>query len=208
MKSLSLTDRRIVRTRQIITNAYLELLKEKKNEDIIIKDITERANVNRSTFYSHYKDKYDLLDKITTETLTALTQEMNGLPLDIRQHNESATDVVDPYFVVFFNHIAKHETFYRIMFFIDPSGNFSDTMLAEIRSIFYIRVAGISKEKKLSVPLSILLDYLCSSLYGVSKRWLEQNLTYSSNHMALQMTRLSNLGVYGAMGLQEADGLT
>lgn len=56
------TDRRILRTKKAINEAFLELLTEKDFDRITINDISERANVNRGTFYLHYMDKYDLLD--------------------------------------------------------------------------------------------------------------------------------------------------
>ncbi|GGE50930.1 TetR family transcriptional regulator [Pullulanibacillus camelliae] len=55
-------DPRIVRTRQLIMNAFEELAKKKDFSKITIKDITTKATVNRATFYYHFKDKYDLAD--------------------------------------------------------------------------------------------------------------------------------------------------
>ncbi|MCI0550259.1 MAG: TetR/AcrR family transcriptional regulator [Anaerolineae bacterium] len=54
-------DRRIRRTRQLLRDSFLELLKEKRYEDISVQDISARADVARSTFYVHYMDKEDLL---------------------------------------------------------------------------------------------------------------------------------------------------
>ena len=57
-------DRRVVKTLDAIKKAILELMNEKNFDDITIQDISDRANVNRSTVYLHYLDKYDLLDKL------------------------------------------------------------------------------------------------------------------------------------------------
>jgi AcrR family transcriptional regulator len=57
-------DPRIVRTRNLIINAFLKLIKEKAFESISVKDITELATINRATFYRHFLDKYALLDKV------------------------------------------------------------------------------------------------------------------------------------------------
>src|SRR5687768_7461485 len=54
-------DRRTRRTRQLLRDALLALLKEKRYEAISVQDIIERADVARSTFYVHYIDKDDLL---------------------------------------------------------------------------------------------------------------------------------------------------
>ena len=49
---------------------------EKPFKDITVKDITERADLNRGTFYLHYVDIYDLLSKIEDETLQAIEEMM------------------------------------------------------------------------------------------------------------------------------------
>ncbi|MGE7920467.1 TetR/AcrR family transcriptional regulator [Viridibacillus sp. NPDC093762] len=60
-------DPRILRTRQLIMDAFMQLAVEKDFKDITIKDITTRATVNRATFYYHFYDKYDLLEKVLSE---------------------------------------------------------------------------------------------------------------------------------------------
>ena len=54
-------DRRVRRTRHRLKRALLELIREKRYGAITIREITERADVGRSTFYSHYESKEDLL---------------------------------------------------------------------------------------------------------------------------------------------------
>jgi len=60
-------DPRVKRTRQLLQKALMELFTEKSMEEISIQDITERATVNRATFYAHFSDKYALLDSIVRE---------------------------------------------------------------------------------------------------------------------------------------------
>ena len=55
-------DPRVKRTRQLLQRAFLELFEEKGIESIGIQEITDRATVNRATFYAHFPDKYALLD--------------------------------------------------------------------------------------------------------------------------------------------------
>jgi AcrR family transcriptional regulator len=56
-------DPRVKRTRNLIQQAFLELLTEKDFHSISVQDITERAEVNRATFYAHFADKFALLDE-------------------------------------------------------------------------------------------------------------------------------------------------
>ncbi len=56
-------DPRVKRTRELIGRAFTELISEKGFQAVSVQDITERAGVNRATFYAHFQDKYDLLDQ-------------------------------------------------------------------------------------------------------------------------------------------------
>lgn len=55
-------DPRVKRTRQMIEQAFMELVKEKGFQSISVQDVTERAGINRATFYAHFPDKFALLD--------------------------------------------------------------------------------------------------------------------------------------------------
>lgn len=58
------TDPRVVRTRKLIMDSFMELSGKKEFKDITIKDITAEAMINRATFYYHFEDIYDLLEKV------------------------------------------------------------------------------------------------------------------------------------------------
>lgn len=62
-------DRRVRRTRRLLKQALAELMAAKDFREITVKDITERADLNRGTFYLHYTDTYNLLEKLENETL-------------------------------------------------------------------------------------------------------------------------------------------
>lgn len=55
-------DPRVKRTRQMILQAFSELVEEKGFQGLNVQDITEKAGINRATFYAHFPDKYALLD--------------------------------------------------------------------------------------------------------------------------------------------------
>lgn len=54
------TDRRIVRTRDTLGGALVQLIREKPFDDITVQEVLDRAGVSRTTFYTHYRDKEDL----------------------------------------------------------------------------------------------------------------------------------------------------
>ncbi|GIP38985.1 TetR/AcrR family transcriptional regulator [Paenibacillus sp. J31TS4] len=65
----SKTDPRVLRTRKLIMDAFIELSGKKEFKDITVKDLTAEAMINRATFYYHFEDIYDLLEKALSEVL-------------------------------------------------------------------------------------------------------------------------------------------
>lgn len=65
-------DRRIQKTRQALQEALLELIQEKELSRVTVKELVERANVNRKTFYNHYSDVYGVLDDMENELIGKL----------------------------------------------------------------------------------------------------------------------------------------
>ncbi len=63
-------DRKSRYTRMVLQDSLMELMKEKPISKITIKELCEKADINRTTFYKHYTDQFDLLRKIETETLS------------------------------------------------------------------------------------------------------------------------------------------
>ena len=63
------TDPRVLRTRRLIMDSFIELSAKKEFKDITIKDITTEAMINRATFYYHFEDIFDLLEKALSEVL-------------------------------------------------------------------------------------------------------------------------------------------
>lgn len=75
------TDPRVKRTRKLIVEAFFALLGEKGIQAISVQDIAERATVNRATFYTHFEDKYALMDWVVRDTFReALTQRLGPTP--------------------------------------------------------------------------------------------------------------------------------
>lgn len=69
---MSKVDRRILKSQEAIKKAVVELMSEKDIDQITMQDISDKADVNRKTIYLHYKDKYDLFDKLIEDHLNEL----------------------------------------------------------------------------------------------------------------------------------------
>src|SRR5262249_15482692 len=71
------SDRRTQRTDQKLTTAMVELITEKRFDDVTVQNLIDRAQVGRSTFYSHYRDKQDLFRKDWERFIEMLAQRIN-----------------------------------------------------------------------------------------------------------------------------------
>ncbi|WP_130861860.1 TetR/AcrR family transcriptional regulator [Bacilliculturomica massiliensis] len=87
-------------------STMLELMKDTEFEKITVKRICEKAKVNRSTFYAHFIDIYDMLDKMERE----LRKELLDSYGDKSEHQIFSEES----FIQFLKHIKKHKYFYRI----------------------------------------------------------------------------------------------
>ncbi|WP_313235850.1 TetR/AcrR family transcriptional regulator [Sporosarcina ureae] len=91
------TDPRIQRTRKLIMDSFMELSGKKEFKDITITDIAAEAMINRATFYYHFEDIYDLLEKVLSEVLLV------NLDCSNYQHKELNEDVITSIFVAITN---------------------------------------------------------------------------------------------------------
>lgn len=73
-------DPRVTRTRKLLVEAFISLMAEKNFDEIVVQDITERATVNRSTFYAHFVDKYALVDDLIRTGFTRVLQQRMSMP--------------------------------------------------------------------------------------------------------------------------------
>ncbi len=110
-KSVS-TDLRIKRTHKMLREALISLTLEKEFDAITVKDISERAMINRTTFYLHYEDKHDLLLRCMNEVFDGLESLSEPPPLEIK---EGVVNEPPSALVAIFDHVAENAAFYRVM---------------------------------------------------------------------------------------------
>src|SRR2546427_1473801 len=97
-------DRRAQRTRGQLSGALVDLIKEKRFDDITVQNVIDRADVGRSTFYSHFRDKEDLFQKDWERFLDMLAQQ-----IDWDKAGQASFVPV----VFLFRHLQEAETFYK-----------------------------------------------------------------------------------------------
>ena len=74
------TDRRVRRTKRLLLESLTSLMKEKPIKDISVKELTDLADINRGTFYLHYRDIYDMLEQLEDEWFADFNELLDKTP--------------------------------------------------------------------------------------------------------------------------------
>ena len=190
-------DRRVLRTRQLLRNALLGLIQERDFDSLTVQDITERATLNRATFYLHYADKHDLLLQVIRETLVELTD----LPLP-HPYNADTTQI-DPerirdFFISVFQHVITHLTFYRVMLQAGGMAGVSDEIHATIYKVamwMIGRVEGV----RWRVPSEVIMSMVSGAYLGVVRWAVTQSAPPTPEHLAGQFIEVMMPGIINAI---------
>lgn len=171
-------DRRVLKTRQGIQDALFSLMQEKAYSRITIQEIIDRANVGRSTFYSHYETKEDLLISCVGDLLEALNQYM------VNQLEEGDTTPrllpVDE----LFEHIREQNKVLKGLMKAESSDLFFDKVQAYWNSSIerYIK-SGLPENYNPPVPIVILTNHITGTLINLLKWWINNKMVYSPAQM-------------------------
>src|SRR5215510_4017956 len=101
------TDRRVRRTRELLQRALLSLIQERGYDRITVQDIIDRADIGRSTFYAHYRDKDDLLLSGFEDIRSALAAERAAA-----EQAAGTSEFLQPLLTVF-RHVEAHRHFWQ-----------------------------------------------------------------------------------------------
>jgi len=180
------TDRRILRTRQMITESLLNLLMQKKFNDITIQEITDEANVGRATFYLHYRSKEECLIQLLTQGFDSLVA---GIDQTVGSQNKDMIAVVEQIFI----HTAHHRKLYLALLGDYQSAN----VLADVQN--YIRGKMLLNT---SAPPGLdpifhqaIATYLTGALLTLLMWWLQEEPPLSTHEAARIFVELSGNGI-------------
>jgi AcrR family transcriptional regulator len=198
---LKKTDLRVIRTRKMIKESFIDLIQEKGYESITIRDIADNALINRATFYLHYVDKQDLVDKLIDEVFEELTDIIN--PCIYIQKKRVNISQFQSMIEAIFTNIFHRAAFYQIMLSEKGVHGFNRKMQEVIQEKFRKEFATINlQEQKFSTPPELLIHFISSALIGTVEWWVNNDLVYSPKHMAVQLVHLVTIGPLQSSGFE------
>lgn len=176
------TDLRIIKTKKVIYESLETLMKDHPFEEIKVSDICEKAMINRSTFYAHYTDKYELLSEFINTLKNNLTIELNK--------NENIKNTKEYYLEMirlFLEHLEERkDTYYAIM--INNQNSITMDILYDTIYKDIIKQNDTSTPRK--IPLEIVSKFYLGGVFNVCMEWLKYNNKYSKKDILTYITLL------------------
>jgi len=196
------TDRRIIRTKVAIRDALVYLIEKKGFDEILVSDLAERANINRGTFYLHYQDKYDLLDKTQKE----IVDNIEGI---IQQTNTlKSADILNfekplPVLKSIFEYLKQNSDLMHAIFNLEGGVRFQAQIRKAVEKNFQLEQYAGLKERNFLVPPQFIISYAVSAHFGVIQEWLDRGCLESPSEMAIILSKISWFGVVRSMGFSQ-----
>ncbi|QYR22429.1 TetR/AcrR family transcriptional regulator [Paenibacillus sp. sptzw28] len=197
-------DRRIIRTKQLLREALMNLIEEKGIEGITVRDLTEQAGLNRGTFYLHYRDIADLLEQSKTEMLHGLLKIHDKLnpKTGIDDNFEKKKEAMA---LAMFEYFADNHRFFELM--LGPKGDpsYIDQMKKFLKKIHYENHLRIQpNDANLLVPRDYLIAHAISSTLGIIQHWFESGMNLTPKEMVTLVKRLAELNPLQLSGLEKS----
>ena len=181
-------DRRVRRTKERLKQAMTELLQERSIREITVRELTERADVNRGTFYAHYADLYDMLEQMENELLG----EFEAL-LD-RHAPDDLTQDLSPLLSDVFCFVEGNRTLMPVFL----GQQTADRFLRRFSQVIYDRClrawAGLYPLGDVSGP-NYYLEFEVSGTVNLVRTWARRGFQESPEAMAKLAGRLILRGV-------------
>lgn len=207
-------DRRSRRTRKQLKEALFALILEKGYDAVKIEDITERADLGRTTFYLHYKDKDELLVESINTIADELIARLPPAAYEIAQATDDVPSqkgfdangiITDPILVVF-EHAAEQAQLYQIILRGEGARQ-TQMRLREIISqkageIIGERIRSGKQTAEMRVPVAVFANYLAGSLMAMVTWWLEANMPYPPEEMSRMYRQMFFRGGRWVLGLE------
>lgn len=191
-------DKRQIRTNKYLKKGLTQLMNEESYSKITIQQLANAANINRSTFYLHYKSKDDFLNSIIEETINEMIEYVKSNPM-----NEDAIFNID--FEI---------SFYRLLEFIELNFEFIKVLIMNMNNTYFRALLVQKVREEIYYPLlekndvnidfkkDIILNHTIYGHLGVIERWMNSEVEYGSHYIAKVLVENSNHPVHQMLGIE------
>lgn len=169
-------DRRIKRTKSLLKNGLIELMKEKDVQKITVKELVEHVDINRSTFYLHYNDIDDLL----TEIEDALMSEI----MDVCDTYSNIAHLEESYafILTLFQTFDHHRDLCKLLVNIGGNNHFTQKMEEALEEKIRIKLDALLGDSSI-IPANSYIFYR-SGCIGLLRYWITTDAPGSAEEIA------------------------
>lgn len=177
-------DLRIIKTHKALYEALIRLLKTKEYEEIKVSDLCSEALINRSTFYSHFNDKYDLFDSFIRDLKQNLIEELEA--------NKKIDNIREYYLElvkVFINHIENKKETYKSIIVNNRNSIILDMLYTTIRNDCKNRIEKLRTPIQNDIPDDIMIEFYLGGIVNLGIHFIS-NHQYTKEEMIQYLTKL------------------
>ncbi len=160
------TDRRVSKTLKALKNALIVLMEQKELRKITVSDITKEANINRGTFYLHYLDIYDMVEKLEDEII-------NKIKKIVDSGNTLATNYLYlPILVKIIEYFYQDKRFMQAL--ISPNGD--PFFLGRVHDIMVehsVKIYTRTSKKHDLKAINVIMTFIVAGGIGVFTEWFK-----------------------------------
>ncbi|MFJ9787502.1 TetR/AcrR family transcriptional regulator [Amycolatopsis sp. NPDC101161] len=167
-------DRRVRRTRRALHEALIELVLEKGYEAVSVREILDRADVVRSTFYAHYQDKDALLFSCFEEMLGQLRDAVGTL---------SPTDTARPAELLY-EHAYEHRTVYRALCGRQGGNLVAGHLQRMVGQVLTEHLSQPLAESGSDLPVDLVVDHYTNTTLGLLGWWVMHDFCHDPAWLA------------------------
>lgn len=162
------TDLRVIKSKQNIKNAFLQLMKEKGYQAITVKDIAQKAMINRKTFYCHYDTKEALYNEIANE-ITEIIKPDEILSNIKKSSKKVQRDLIRH----FLSEIKKKKEICTVFFDDNTNPNFNNIIRQKLSDALLSETEIMKRTEGTEFTFKFLTDAYFSIFKLVTRWWLD-----------------------------------
>ena len=182
-------DRRIKYTKLRLKKSIVELLRDYPIEKITVKQLCETADINRSTFYAHYSDPFDLLQQLEQEVIDQLMEHISQSIFV--EESENIRNVLD----IMLKYIQQNADLFKVLLSENGDMAFQKDMM---RITQQKSIIELKNNKNIDPDISSYVQsFEIAGGLSIVQKWLENGMVESTQRMSKLMTTLLYQGLSG-----------
>ncbi len=176
-------DLRVKRTKNSLNRALLTLMEKKNFTDITIQELADEAMINRVTFYSHYSDKYELLDQCVKDNLDEIMLK-SVTPVRHIKRGIVYADVFYEIVTDILKNVERNERFFQIIIQSNHDKLIKEYLVHLVKREFIPQLGDAFLKVQSEWQISIMVELVVSAILGVMAWWITSEKRESPEDIA------------------------